>query len=94
LTLTTVLGVLAGAFGVCSGASPLLQAMRTHQRRSSEDVSLSFLGVLLAGGLAWLAYGIALRNAALILANGIAVIGTLTAIGVALRWRPRVPDAP
>jgi uncharacterized protein with PQ loop repeat len=94
LTLTTILGVLAGTFGVCSGASPLLQAVRTHRRRSSEDVSLTFLGVLLAGGLAWLAYGIALGNAALVLANGIAVIGTLTAIAVTLRWRPRVPEAP
>lgn len=70
------------------GASPLLQAARTNARRSSEDVSLPFLIVLLAGGAAWLSYGIALGNAPLIVGNSVGVFASSTAIVVTLRWRP------
>lgn len=86
---TELLGVLAGAFGVGMGASPLLQAVKAHRRQSSADVSVSFLFVLLLGGLAWLAYGIALGNAPLIVGNTVGVLASSTAIVVAIRWRRR-----
>ena len=85
--MTDVLAVIAGCFGVGMGASPLLQALRAHRRRSAEDVSLPFLCVLLAGGLAWLSYGVALGNLPLIVGNGVGVLASGTAIAVTLRWR-------
>jgi MtN3 and saliva related transmembrane protein len=85
--VTDVLGVLAGGFGVVMGASPLLQALRTHRRRSGSDVSLTFLIVLCFGGALWLAYGVALGNAALIVANLVGVIASGSTIAVTLRWR-------
>lgn len=85
-----VLAVLAAAFGVGMGASPLLQARRAHARRSSEDVSLAFLAVLFCGGAMWFSYGIALGNPALIVANGVGLLGSGTAIGVAWRYRDAV----
>ena len=87
MSISEVLAVLAGAFGVGMGASPLLQAVRAHRRRSSADVSLPFLAVLLAGGSAWLSYGIALGNLPLIVGNSVGVASSLTAIAVTLRWR-------
>ena len=90
MTLTDLLAVLAGAFGVGMGASPLLQAVRAHRRRSSADVSLPFLAVLLAGGSAWLAYGIALGNIALMVGNTVGVASSSAAIAVTLKWR-RIP---
>ena len=45
-----MLAVIAGGFGVLMGASPLLQAVRAHRRRSAEDVSLAFLTILWCGG--------------------------------------------
>lgn len=87
MSITNILAVIAGCFGVGMGASPLLQAVRAHRRRSSADVSLPFLGVLLAGGSAWLAYGIALGNAALMVGNTVGVISSGAAIVVTWRWR-------
>lgn len=69
------------------GASPLLQAFRAHRRRSAADVSFPFLCVLFAGGLAWLAYGIAIRNTALIVANGVGASCSAAALMVTYRWR-------
>jgi uncharacterized protein with PQ loop repeat len=87
MTTTEALSVVAGAFGVGMGASPLLQAVRAHRRRSSSDVSLPFLLVLAAGGVAWLSYGIALGNAALIVGNSAGVLSSTAATIVTWRWR-------
>jgi hypothetical protein len=46
----------------------------------------------LAGGLAWLSYGIALGNVPLIVGNAVGVAASTTAIGVALRWREAGSD--
>jgi uncharacterized protein with PQ loop repeat len=92
MDLTTPLAFLAGGFGVLMGASPLLQALRAHRRKSSADVSLPFLGVLLAGGLAWLLYGLAIGNLALIIGNSVGVAASTTAIVLTLRWRGGSPD--
>ncbi|HEY5144373.1 MAG TPA: SemiSWEET family transporter [Solirubrobacteraceae bacterium] len=86
MSAQSVLAVVAGAFGVLMGASPLLQAVRAHRRRSAEDVSLAFLATLWCGGLAWLAYGLALGNPALIVANVVGVLCSGTALGVSLYW--------
>jgi uncharacterized protein with PQ loop repeat len=87
MTLTDLLGLTAGAFGVGMGASPLLQAARAHRRRSATDVSVAFLLVLLAGGAAWLAYGVALGNAPLIVGNGVGVMCSSAALATTLRYR-------
>jgi uncharacterized protein with PQ loop repeat len=85
----SVLAVVAGGFGVAMGASPLLQAVRAHRRRSAEDVSLAFLAILWCGGLAWLAYGLALGNTALTVANAVGVLCSGTALAVSLYWTRR-----
>jgi hypothetical protein len=36
----TALALLATFFGVLMGASPLLQALKTHRKKSNNDVSL------------------------------------------------------
>jgi lipid-A-disaccharide synthase-like uncharacterized protein len=50
---------------------------------------VSFLFVLLLGGLAWLAYGVALGNTPLIVGNTVGVLASSTAIVVTVRWRRR-----
>ena len=84
---TTLLGISATAFGVAMGLSPLLQLRTIIARRSSDDVSIAFLGVLLVGFVLWLAYGIALSNPALIISNAVAIATyAITTVGV-LRFR-------
>lgn len=87
MTGTEILGVIAGAFGVGMGASPLLQAARAHRRRSAADISALFLCILFAGGLAWLAYGLAMANPPLIIGNAIGVASSGTAILITVRLR-------
>jgi MtN3 and saliva related transmembrane protein len=85
--MSDTLAVMAATWGVLMAASPLLQIRRTLERRSSADLSLSYLAVLLVGFILWLAYGSSLGNMALIVPNTVAlVIGVVTII-VALRFR-------
>lgn len=87
MELTEVLGIVAATFGVGMGASPLLQARRAHLRRSADDVSLGFIGVLFCGAIAWMSYGIADDNLTLVIPNAVGVCGSGTALLVALRYR-------
>ena len=87
MNITATLAVIAGSLGIFMGASPLLQAWRAHQRRSSADVSMPFLGLLWIGGAAWLAYGVALGNIAMMVANTVGVVACTTAIAVSHYWR-------
>ena len=85
--VTTALAVAAGTWGVAMAVAPLLQVRRILRRRSSHDVSLGYLVVLLVGFVLWVAYGVSLRNPALIVPNAIAFAVGATTIAVALRFR-------
>lgn len=87
MNVTTTLGIAAATCGVAMGLSPLLQLRRVVARRSSADVSIPYLGVLLVGFVLWLAYGVALANAALIVSNAVALtVYGITTLAV-LRFR-------
>lgn len=89
MSLTTALGVTATVFGVAMALSPLLQLRTVVTRRSSADVSVPYLSVLLVGFVAWLAYGIALGNVALIASNAVALTANAATTAVVIRFRPR-----
>jgi hypothetical protein len=50
-------------------------------------VSVPYLGVLLVGFVLWLAYGIALANAALIVSNTVAIATYAVTTAAVLRFR-------
>ncbi|HUK70659.1 MAG TPA: SemiSWEET family transporter [Streptosporangiaceae bacterium] len=83
--LVTGLAVAAAAWGVLMGVSPLLQIRRMLRHRSSRDVSVGYFAVLLVGFLLWISYGIASRNMALIVPNGVALLVGASTIAVALQ---------
>ena len=85
--LVTALGVAAASWGVIMGVSPILQIRRIIGRRSSEDVSISYFGVLLTGFFLWLAYGIAISDLVLIIPNSVAICIAIATIVVARRYR-------
>lgn len=89
MNVTETLGVLAGTIGVLMAASPMLQALRVHKIQRSEDVSVAFLVIFFLGAAAWLAYGVALGNAAIIVANIVGVLASAATISVVLYWRRR-----
>lgn len=62
----TALGVVAASWGVVMALSPTLQIRRILRRRSSADVSVGYLSILVVGFLLWMGYGAALGNPILI----------------------------
>lgn len=91
--MSDTLAVTAAAWGVMMAVSPLLQIRRMLETRSSADLSLGYLGVLLIGFGLWVAYGVSLGNLALIVPNGVALVVGLLTLAIALRFR-RPPVTP
>jgi len=88
--VTETLGAAAAAWGVLMAISPLLQIRRMLARRSSGDVSITYLFVLEFGFFLWIGYGIALGNPFIIFPNSVAaIVGALTML-VAWGYRDRV----
>lgn len=85
--MSDTLAIMAASWGVLMAISPLLQIRRMIVRRSSEDLSLSYLGVLLVGFTLWIAYGVSLGNAALIIPNGVALAVGFATVLVARHYR-------
>jgi uncharacterized protein with PQ loop repeat len=74
------------------GLAPLLQIRTILQRRSSADVSVGSMAVLLVGFALWLAYGLSIGDGALIATNVTALTVTASAVAVTLAFRrPRSP---
>ena len=91
-TVTDALGALAATWGVMMAISPILQVRRILERGTSADISIGYLAVLQIGFTLWIAYGIALRNAAIIVPNGVALLVGAATIGVAFRFRRALPE--
>ena len=85
--MTDTLGILAATWGVMMAVSPALQARRILERRSSADISIAYLAVLQVGFALWVAYGLSLRNTAIIVPNAVALLVGAATIAVALRFR-------
>jgi uncharacterized protein with PQ loop repeat len=89
--LASVLGIIVTVYGLTAGGSSLLQARRMARRGTSEDVSLSFLGMYVAGYALWLVYGLTSGSLPLIIVDVAGVLsGTCTlALAVSLRRASR-----
>ena len=85
--MVTVLAFSAATWGIAMAVSPVLQIRKIVHHRSSRGVSVGYMTVLFIGFLLWLAYGIALRNWAMIVPNIVAAIVIVATMVVALRYR-------
>lgn len=85
--LETGLAIGAASWGVLMALSPVLQIRRIVARGSSEDVSLSYFGVLIVGFVLWLGYGISIDNLTLIIPNSVAFVVAVTTVAIAFRYR-------
>jgi uncharacterized protein with PQ loop repeat len=79
--------VAAASWAVLMGLAPLLQLRRMLARRSSADVSIGYLLVLLPGFALWVAYGVASSDVALVVPNIVALIVATVTVTYALRLR-------
>jgi uncharacterized protein with PQ loop repeat len=83
----TVFATLAFFAGLATAVAPFAQARRIALRRSSEDVSLWWLGLYGAGCVVWLAYGISIASVPLIATQAIAAVGACAAMLLGLHFR-------
>jgi MtN3 and saliva related transmembrane protein len=87
VSTTTLLAIVASSWGIAMALAPVLQIRHMVARRSSTGISVGYLSVLLVGFVIWFAYGVSLRNLALIIPNTIAFVVCATTIVIALRFR-------
>jgi MtN3 and saliva related transmembrane protein len=77
------------ALGLCSGAltttSFLPQVVRAVRTGSSNDLSWTWLVMLIAGAVGWLSYGLLTSNLSVSLANAIMVALVATLLSVKAR---------
>jgi MtN3 and saliva related transmembrane protein len=85
--MVTVLAFAAASYGVVMAVSPVLQIRRMRERRSSADVSIGYLAILLPGFALWIGYGFTTRDVPLVVPNCVAFAVGATAVGYALRLR-------
>jgi uncharacterized protein with PQ loop repeat len=85
--MVELLAVSSAAWGVLMALSPILQVRRIVSRRSSADISVGSLAVLQVGFALWLAYGITIGNAVLVVPNAMALIIGFVTIGVTWWFR-------
>ncbi|MHB8892515.1 MAG: SemiSWEET family sugar transporter [Candidatus Limnocylindrales bacterium] len=89
MTPTDALAVGATLAGLIMAIAPTLQIRRMLRTGSSRDVSLAYLSLLCVGFVLWMAYGIALGNAAMMISNTASLTFMLLTISVALVVRRR-----
>jgi uncharacterized protein with PQ loop repeat len=87
VTVASALAIAAACWGVLMAISPLLQIRRMMMRHSSEDVSIGYWVVLIVGFGLWLAYGLSISNAVLIIPNLVAFLVGVSTIAVAAHFR-------
>lgn len=85
--IATALAAAVTVYGVAGALASLLQRRRMRKRGSSQDVSLAYLIVIAGGYVLWLAYGLAIGNLPLIVADAVGGGAILATICVALRLR-------
>jgi MtN3 and saliva related transmembrane protein len=90
-----IFGFAASTWAVLMGLAPLLQVRRMIRRRSSGDVSIGYLLILLPGFALWIGYGVVAGNLVLVIPNSVAlaVAAATTGCAVALRERRSTPSS-
>ena len=82
MTLASVVG-FAAAF--CTTFALVPQVVKAWKSRSTSDVSLGWIAVLAVGTFLWFVYGLMMRDAPLIAANGVSLVLSLTILALKLR---------
>jgi MtN3 and saliva related transmembrane protein len=90
----TALADVALVAGLVTAVAPFAQARRILRRRSSDDVSLTWLWFYGGGCLVWIAYGISIESVPLVVSQAVAAAGSAVAILLTVRWRRPAGEEP
>ncbi|HUJ47685.1 MAG TPA: SemiSWEET transporter [Rhizomicrobium sp.] len=83
MSAVTAIGLLAG---FCTTVSFLPQVIKTWRTRHTADLSLGMFLVFTLGCTLWLAYGILLRDVAIILPNAVTIALSTFILACKLRY--------
>lgn len=81
------LNLLVTIMGILMSIGHFPQAYKIYKRKSAKDVSLITYSIFTLGSFVWLAYGITLNQMPIMVTFTIAVVGTLSVITLALKYR-------
>jgi len=85
--LIDFLNYLVAIVGVFMSLAHFPQAYRIYHRKSSKDISLTTYSIFTLGSIIWLFYGIVLNQWPIIATFAVAVVGTLSVITLAIKYR-------
>jgi uncharacterized protein with PQ loop repeat len=91
MSAVQVLGPLACLFGLAGALTMLLQTRALRRARRACEVSMTLLAVWTVGYAVWASYGMALGNPIVLVVNGAGVLGSVSALAVAVRLRRTSP---
>jgi len=80
-----VISALGAAAAFCTTAAYLPQLVRAWRTRSTRDISLPWIVLLVTGVALWLIYGILIGDGPLIAANGVTLCFTASILYLKLR---------
>ncbi len=87
MNAATTIELLGYAAAALTTTSFVPQALRIVRTRNTEGISLGMYGILTAGIALWMAYGVAIGSAPVILANGITLVLATTILTLTVRSR-------
>ncbi len=87
VSLVSVFAVLTAIVGVLMSLSHFFQAWRIFKRKSADDISFTFYGLMWSGSFVWLIYGFLIHDWPLILSFLVAVIATSLVMFLMLYYR-------
>ena len=79
--------ILGLAAGTITSITFLPQVIRIYKTKSAKDLSLNMLGLLILGVSMWLAYGIILKDVAIIYTNSMVLTMSLVMLYFKFRFK-------
>jgi MtN3 and saliva related transmembrane protein len=80
-----IISALGAAAAFCTTAAYLPQLVRAWRTRSTRDISLPWIALLVTGVALWLVYGLLIGDGPLIAANGVTLCFTASILYLKLR---------
>lgn len=83
MQVITIIGLVAGALNTFCYLPQVIKIWKTKQTR---DLSLAMYLILTTGTILWFIYGLALNQAPIYLANGVALLLTISIVYLKIRY--------
>lgn len=84
MEITTLIGLIAAT---CTTVSFLPQAIKIIKTKHTKDLSAGMYSVLTLGVILWLTYGILIKDAPIIVANGITLVFISTILFLIIKYK-------